>query len=159
MAAPQFTSIEVTLQKGGQLITDKMKDTLIAGRHIQSGDLARSLTSEVQQTPNGYQLSISGLEYGQWIDQGIGRGPGKMPPKLPIQKWIKQKSIPVPQQLGLDSFVFLIQKKIAREGTKPKPVNFIQPSVDFVVKNFLDENLERLGAEDIDNMLVKYTKQ
>lgn len=159
MAAPQFKSIEETLAKGGQLITDKMKDTLIAGRHIQSGDLARSLTSEVKLTTNGYQLSISGLEYGQWIDQGIGRGPGKMPPKLPIQKWIKLKSIPVPQQLGLDSFVYLIQKKIAREGTNPKPVNFIQPSVDFVVKNFLDENLERLGAEDIDNMLVKYTKQ
>lgn len=159
MAAPQFKSIEETLSKGGQLITDKMKDTLIAGRHIQSGDLARSLTSEVKQTANGYELSISGLEYGQWIDQGIGRGPGRMPPKLPIQQWIRQKSIPVPQKLGLDSFVFLIQKKIAREGTNPKPVNFIQPSVDFVVKNFLDENLERLGAEDIDNMLVKYTKQ
>jgi len=159
MAAPQFKSVEETLKKGGQLITDKMKDTLIAGKHFQTGDLARSLDSNVKPIPGGYQLSISGLEYGLRIDQGIGRGPGKMPPKEPIKNWIRTKSVRIPQGLTQDSFVYLIQKKIGREGTKPKPVNFIQPSIDFVVKNFLDENLERMGAEDIDNMLVKYTKQ
>lgn len=48
----------------------------------------------------------------------FGRRPGKMPPEKPIADWVRMHNI-------APDAVFPIRKKIAREGTKPKP--FTEP--------------------------------
>lgn len=87
----------------------------IVQRHLDlgmkaSGDFIRSL--EVRETELGAQ--IWGADYTQYLVNG--RGPGKMPPKDNIVKWLQDK-------FGYDlktaeKIAFPVRKKIAEKGTK-----------------------------------------
>lgn len=54
-----------------------------------------------------------------------GRGPGKMPPKAPIQSWM--------DQYGVEGSPWAIMRKIAREGTKGN--NFLPGTIPAVVQS------------------------
>lgn len=87
----------------------------IADRHIQlgmkaSGDFIRSL--EVRETETGAQ--IWGADYTQYLVNG--RGPGKMPPKNNIVKWLQDKF--GYDQKTAEKIAFPVRKKIAEKGTK-----------------------------------------
>lgn len=87
----------------------------IVQRHLDlgmkaSGDFIRSL--EVRETPLGAQ--ILGADYTKYLVNG--RGPGKMPPKDNIVKWLMDKF--GYDQKTAEKIAFPVRKKIAKEGTK-----------------------------------------
>jgi hypothetical protein len=71
-------------------------------------------TVQVQQLPNGFSIVADG-----YIQ---GRPPGKQPPSEAILQWIKQKGIAarVGAEISLGSLAYLIARKIAKNGWKPR---------------------------------------
>jgi hypothetical protein len=78
-----------------------------------SGKWADSV--QVQQLPNGFTIVAD--------DYINGRGPGKPPPSAAIEQWLVQKGIAarLGSEISVSSLAFLIARKIARQGWKPKP--------------------------------------
>ncbi|MES2487391.1 MAG: hypothetical protein V4581_15775 [Bacteroidota bacterium] len=68
----------------------------------------------VQQLPNGFSIVAD-----EYIN---GRGPGKAPPSAVIEQWIIKKGIAarLGSEISVSSLAFLIARKIARRGWKPK---------------------------------------
>ena len=99
-----------------------------------TGDLANSIQYEVQIDQDGIGLARTMLKYGEYVDQGIGRGPGKMPPSQDIINWLTIKRIPIPQGLTTEQFAYLIARKVGKMGTHPKPRPFVAPSINAVLK-------------------------
>lgn len=60
-------------------------------------------------------LRVTADENFVFIQDGVGRGPGKFPPIDKIKDWIGNKNIQ--SDLSLNSLAFLIGRKIANEGT------------------------------------------
>lgn len=152
--------IKEGLEQVGQKIIDQMVDTLFENKSVITGNLARSLSYEIQTTKDGYKLLIldnsgkGGYDYGLSVDQGRSRGPGKMPPVKPIKDWIKRRGINPPQGMSVESFAFVIARSIGKKGQKfkqPKP--FIQPSVEMVTSRFLPEILQDKGVMFINQEL------
>lgn len=72
-----------------------------------------------------FEITFEMPDYWRWAENG--RGPGKMPPKGSLLKWMQFKQI-LPQQTQLpsgrtvlptmESLEFLIRRKIGRDGTQ-----------------------------------------
>ncbi len=77
-----------------------------------SGNWAQ--TVQVQQLPNGFSIAAGG-----YIN---GRRPGRQPPSEAILQWIKQKGIAARtgNEISLSNLAYLIARKIAKKGWKPK---------------------------------------
>lgn len=77
-----------------------------------SGNWGNSV--KVQQLPNGFSIVAD--------DYINGRGPGKPPPSDVIEQWIIKKGISarLGTEISVSSLAFLIARKIARLGWKPK---------------------------------------
>jgi len=102
-----------------------------------SGNWADSVV--IQKLPNGFNLVADG-----YIN---GRGPGKPPPSEAIEAWIRQKGIAAKLEKGMiiQTLAYLIARKIAREGWKPKPEN--QNIVDsLVTPQRIQQILDKVGA-------------
>lgn len=56
-----------------------------------------------------------------YIDRGRKAG-GKFPPKQPIEEWVRAKNIKPRDGISQASLVYLIRRKIARDGIKPTPI-------------------------------------
>ena len=95
-------------------------------------------TIVVQQLPNGFSLVAD--------DYINGRGPGKPPPSVAIEAWIKQKGIAAKLEKGMSvqTLAYLIARKIAREGWKPKPEH--QNIIDgLVTPQRIQQILDKVG--------------
>lgn len=79
---------------------------------MASGNWGESL--EVVALPNGITIMADGY--------ADGRPPGKQPPSAAIEQWLVQKGIAARTQkdIATSSLAFLIARKIARQGWKPK---------------------------------------
>lgn len=107
--------IDNILKKYGVIIVDqsvndiKNKPITKYGAANASGKLAKSIRYEVDKGI----LTVTGLDYSYYVEKG--RKPGKFPPKQPILDWIEAKGIVA--DISKESLAFLIQRKIAKEGT------------------------------------------
>lgn len=99
-------SQQETLRKYGERITAELKQKLPKA----SGGIAASVRYEVDSTG----LRILADETIIWALNG--RGPGKFPPRKPIEDWIDSKGISF--DIPKSSLAFLIQRSIAEKGTK-----------------------------------------
>lgn len=98
---------------------EKLKQELISRYDAKgmraSGEFANSL--EVVETENGVQLWGAGhalqLEYGRGATQTSTAS--AVPLKDKIKQWIHDKGI-TPQDISVDSLVFLITRKIHKQG-------------------------------------------
>lgn len=79
---------------------------------MASGNWGESL--EVVALPDGITIMAEGY--------ADGRPPGKQPPSAAIEQWLVQKGIAARTQkdIATSSLAFLIARKIARQGWKPK---------------------------------------
>ena len=105
-----YTAAKRKLLEELQLVIDDIVDRHISLGMKASGDFIKSL--EIRETELGAQ--IWGADYTKYLVNG--RGPGKMPPKDNIVKWLMDK-------FGYDEktaekIAFPVRKKIAKEGTK-----------------------------------------
>ena len=141
--------LEEALLRVGNELKKAMTEQLAATGSRVTGDLANSITYEVRQQDYEFQLVRTMLKYGDYVDQGIGRGPGRMPPVKEIMEWIQLKRIPVPSSMTLEAFAFVVARKIGREGTNPRPRPFIAPSINKVLQTTGKKLLTDAGIEQV----------
>lgn len=145
--------IKALMDRTGELITDKMIDTLISNGSLATGQLARGIAYQTVEKEGEITTQITIPQYGIYVDKG--RRPGKMPPVQPIIDWVRVKRIQT-RQITTEQMGWAIAKSIAKKGIRPKP--FIQNSIDFVLANFTQE-LTQAGAEDINNIVIAEFKK
>lgn len=128
------------------------RERLIDEDVIASGELVNSISAVVNLESGSYSVVMSLEEYWKYIE--FGRKPGKFPPVDVIRKWITTKpilptdngngNIPTENQLA-----FLISRKIATEGIKPRPL--LSETIEDVYNEFIDELIEAF-AIDVQNI-------
>lgn len=121
----EFKNTFAVLDRYGQEIMDKYKDELASDGN-DGGQLYKTMSFTVSMSNNSvFKITLKVADY--WKYAEYGRGPGKFPPKEPIDRWIEYKRIlPRPYTLSSGKTVtptvqqlsFLIRRKIAREGTE-----------------------------------------
>jgi len=142
-------TIEEALLRVGEELKKAMTAELKSNGSYGTGQLASSIKYEVRQQNYEYDLVRTMLKYGEYVDKGIGRGPGRMPPVREIMEWIQLKRIPVPASMTIESFAFVIARKIGREGTDPRPKPFITPSINRVLQTTGKELLSEAGVNTV----------
>ena len=142
-------TIEEALLRVGEELKQAMTAELKSNGSYYTGNLAGSIQYKVEQRDYEYNLIRTMLKYGNYVDQGIGRGPGRQPPVKEIIEWIQFKKIPVPSSLTIESFAFAIARKIGREGTNPRPRPFITPSINRVLQTTGKELLQKAGVDEV----------
>lgn len=99
----------------GELIVTRLRNDILQKRVTKygvvtaSGDLAKSVRYEVDSTG----LRVFALDYILYVNDG--RRPGKAPPRQAIKDWIEEKRLSF--DIPINSLAFLIQRKIAKQGT------------------------------------------
>ena len=143
---------EEQLNRIGKALVEQMRDNLAANGSDLTGKLSNSIGYEVTKDSAGdYTLQILMEKYGEYVDSGAERGPGKMPPVKAIQNWIVLRRIKVPTGLSLESFAWAIATNIGKKGQrfkKPKP--FIEPAFETVYKNMMDDAIATAFEIELD---------
>lgn len=142
-----------------QRVADAMVNQLFENKSVASGNLARSIknNNSVVETNKGYEAILTMLWYGEVVDDGVGRGPGGMPPIKPIEDWIKRKRIPVPANFkNPKQFAFAIAKNIEKQGDRAskRAYPFIENSFQLVKQQFGDKLITEAAGEDIEKQLT-----
>lgn len=123
-----------------------------------TGNLANSFESEgVDVDGDNLFLNYSYKKYGDYVETGASRGPGKPPPFQDIKNWIQLKRIPIPSGLSVDQWAWIVTRKIGREGSsspyhKPKP--FMQKAWQVAIDNQI-ENIAAAQGTDVLNATVQ----
>jgi hypothetical protein len=154
-----FPNIREVLEDGGQRIVDLMVNALQEKGAIFQGNLAQSINSRVSETNSGAELTITMLERGQFLDEGVNglnRNVGsrfsygnKMPPPQALATWTRVK-------LGNDVSPFAVAKSIQQKGIKPR--NFIQPSLADGIR-YMEQGFEEAGQKDIEAIITQVGKE
>lgn len=89
--------------------------------HNASGNLANSMTWDVEEGVNRYIITLTLPEYAKYVEEGIKP---HFPPIDAIKQWIRIKPVmPRPLANGKlpteNQLAYLISRKISLEGTKP----------------------------------------
>lgn len=95
---------------------EALKTDIIALYDASGMKASGSWAATVAVETSGLSASITAAEYIQ------GRPPGKQPPSEAILKWLEEKGLAskVQKDTSLSSLAYLIARKIARKGWKPK---------------------------------------
>lgn len=126
----------------GAAVTADIKNELQAKDISATGSMQRSVNYTVQDGV----IEIKSNDYFYFVEHG--RKPGKMPPKEKIKEWAGSKQS-FKQRTGWDrlkereknSLVFLIQRKIANEGT-----NAYKNGGNDILLNAVQENIGALKS-------------
>ena len=155
-------NLDIALEEFGQRIVDEMQNQLFENKSVNTGDLARSITSNIVTKNETETLQMSLLWYGELLeDGGPARKAGRMPPIRPIEGWIKRKNIPVPASFkSPENFAWAIAKSIAKKGAKKYPQKpFIMESITNAAANFGTAAITAgVEADLINNINVAFEK-
>lgn len=111
-----------------------------------SGNLRAGIFGKVLQYNRG-KIAVQGpaVRYAEVVE--YGRKPGKFPPQAPIMLWVKR--VIRPREGELESVTFLIQRKIARKGTKGK---FMFKKAEKSIRRFAGQAFQQ-AKETIERLL------
>ena len=152
--------IKAALDKIGDKLKDTMIDNIKSNGSNNTGKLIDSLvfTSEEIST-DLYGIKRQMIDYGLFVDEGIGRNPGNIPPVTPIMEWLQMESISIPSGLTREQFAYAIAINIGKHGTDPKPKPFIQPSINEIKNGYalneLTKAFETVITNNINNLIKK----
>lgn len=153
-----MTSKEIIYRK----YMTELKDRIIQ-RYVETGRKATgAFESKIEEVITDNRMKLLGAEHSVFVEKG--RGPGGWPPKKAIEDWIDTKEgLPSIFREKKDQFVFLISRKIAREGTKGSDVleSVIQNWVENDFWNMIDELGEVYAVRiqnDVVNLIKTFTK-
>jgi len=147
-----YTIFQAALTQFGKQITDEMKKTLQRNGNDNTGRLSNS----IQSTVEGDKLIISMEKYGEWVNNGHERGPGRVPPIKAIKAWINKEGISPKGGVTAKQLPYVIQASIGKRGQqRRKAYPFIQPSVDKVLKQDMDSLFGEAIAREIEMMFGK----
>lgn len=132
---------------------------LISNGHEATGELANSVSYDLNVQDNIIQITISLAEYWKYVE--YGRRPGKFPPPDAILNWITAKGIlPTTDSNGrlptTQSLAFLIGRKIAERG--------IEGSHDFekaqnTILTRYEQRLEESLTKDYNELTLQLLQQ
>lgn len=115
-----FPNLIEVLDAYGKTLVERYRQGLEDGDHIATGNLYRSVSSEVTLNGQSFIVEFKMPEYGEYLEQGTKP---HFPPINAIEGWIRAKRIvprrddqgrlPTEKQLA-----FLIARKIDEEGTE-----------------------------------------
>lgn len=91
-----------------ELTQDKLRK-----QGLSESSIITNISYDVEEINEEYELVIRTPEYAINIDKGRRKG-AKMPPKKPIEDWMKAKGIPMRAS-------FPIRRAISIRGIKPRP--------------------------------------
>jgi len=150
----EFKNVAELQTKTIEVISEEMDKNLRNNRSVASGNLLRSIkTTETESEKGTLETALTiGAWYAEMVDEGTGnRRAGKQPPTLPIEQWIRRKSISVPAGLSIKSFAFAIAKKVAKKGQTKRAYPFIEPSIkvgeEYFAKNINDSIIEDVAID------------
>lgn len=135
-------------------IRENYKEHLELHDRIASGDLLRSVSTEVEVKGTTYTVWINLADYWEYVENDTKP---HWPPKAAIDRWIFIKPViphgspkpPSPEQLS-----FLIRRKIAKEGTKgTHDLRDTERAVLPMYEELLLEALQRDALEYIEKIL------
>lgn len=121
----------------------------------QHYELKDKISFQVQIGSKTFDIAFLGPEYWKWAN--YGRGPGKMPPSAPIEKWIEKRGI-LPRS-GHDTptarkgLAFVIRRKIGKEGTHGS--HFLEKSLQDQADHWFDEITNAI-AQDITEEITEF---
>lgn len=158
------TSVSDVLDKFGGYIVETLHKNL--GIHRATGDLATSITFDVQNLGTSFRFRLSLLDYYKYIDEGRKPG-GKFPPPPVILEWMGYKRLQVADKSvksivrtkgahktaaaisisKTKSLAYLIGRKIAKKGIAP--TNFYSSVVNDELLNNLRSDLSKAFKRDI----------
>lgn len=153
--AIEWPHVASVLNDFGQHFVKLYRDNLTLADAVASGDLAKSLKYEVKSGSSFVAVDVSLLDYWYYVEHG--RKPGKFPPLNAIERWIRVRRIvpyanngkvPTVRQLA-----YLIARKIARVGTKPRPI-FATSLTETMAA--MDAALEEAVTLDIEQQIDKF---
>lgn len=126
-------------------VREGYKDKLLREDHKATGDLLNSVTAYVEVQGTTYEVKLELLDYWKYLEDGTRP---HWPPRSAILKWIKAKPVvPYPGKDGRipspESLAFLIQRKIARVGTKG--THGLRETTESIIPYWLDRLKEILG--------------
>lgn len=136
----------------GDRVREQMVANLKRNKSYVTGDLAKSITNETFQNELIENIAVNEW-YGIVIEEGIGRGPGKIPPIAPIKNWIKRRALTPKRGVTVDQFAWAIATNIGKRGTNPKARPFAAPAVKQVKEEFGDAVLQEAMGKDIDESI------
>ena len=173
-----LSNVEKELKNFAKYVVTKSRMNLRSSDKNSSGDLSRSLDSNVKVSKNSFELSFLMEDYGVFQDKGVkGKSSSAKAPNSPfkfgtgtgrkgglsegINKWVKRKRFQFRDKksgkfLSYDSTAFLISRSIYHKGiapslffTKPFEKAFKGLSKDLVEAYKLD--VEQLMKNTINN--------
>lgn len=136
----------------GDRVREQMVANLKRNKSYVNGDLAKSITNETFENELTENISVNEW-YGIVIEEGIGRGPGKIPPIAPIKNWIKRRALTPKRGVTVDQFAWAIAYNIGKRGTNPKAKPFAAPAIKKVQEEFGNEALQQAMGQDIDQSI------
>lgn len=137
-----FDNVRKVLNEFGKLLVDTYRDKLTNEKVNASKTLYNSISYIVEGNGTTFVVKLKLEDYYKYVENG--RKAGKFPPISAIEKWIDIKlKLPTTKQL-----TYLIARKIALEGIKPRPL--LQQSIDEVFDEF-KERLEEALTKDIES--------
>lgn len=160
----KWTHLEQTLNDFADTFIQIARDHLQENGSIASSNLYNSIEKIVEIGDDYYRVSIQLEDYWTYVENG--RSAGKFPPPPKIQEWIEIKPVePYPDENGhipsVEQLTFLIGRKIAQEGTDPKP--FFEPAKEEVLEKFelaislaIQEDVDEWLNENLENLLEQY---
>jgi hypothetical protein len=150
-----YTIFQAALTQFGKQIVNEMKKTLQKNGNDNSGKLSNS----IQETIEGDKLIISMEKYGQYVNNGAERGPGRVPPIKAINAWINKNGITPRGKITKQQLPYVIQASIGKRGqTRKRKFEFIQPSINTVLKQDMDSVFGKAIASEIELMFGKSKK-
>ena len=138
------------LQELAQDVEQNYKEHLEQHGRIASGDLLRSISTEIEVRGTTYIVWLNLADYWKYVEEDTRP---HWPPKAAIDRWIFIKpvlprpdskgKIPTPQQLS-----YLIRRKIALEGTKGS--HDLRDTENAVLPMYEERILEALERDVLD---------
>lgn len=122
--------------------SEKMEEILSSKYRSLGYELADKMFFNVVQFDKVYKVVFNAAPYFKWVEGG--RKPGKFPPQSAILEWIERKGIQPRNGISKKSLTYLVSRKIAREGIKPKPMlrETLQETEDFkdeLINNYIKD--------------------
>ena len=167
-----LSNVEKELKNFAKYVVTKSRMNLRSSDKNSSGDLSRSLDSNVKVSKNSFELSFLMEDYGVFQDKGVkGKSSSAKAPNSPfkfgtgtgrkgglsegINKWVKRKRFQFRDKksgkfLSYDSTAFLISRSIYHKGIAPS-LFFTKP-FEKAFKN-LNKDLVKAYKLDVEQLM------
>ena len=149
-----FPNLISVLNDYGKQLVSNYREGLKEGDHIATGNLYRSVNTEVTLNGQSFIVEFRMPDYGEYLEQGTKP---HFPPVRSIEDWIRAKRIaprrddqgrlPTEKQLA-----FLIARKISEDGTERTG---IYETANALTANEFNKRIDDAIAKDLDNSLFE----